>query len=242
MAADREAQEHPRGLAVLPRERERADRPAGDQREPQLGVRAWPGARGREDRDAHGDPNVACLLTWFVPGAGHLYLGRVTAAWIAFVVVQGLYALGWWLSDGRTFEYLDPELRGLFATVLTPEVGNLGAMIAQIKWVGFGGPELSPFPSTIALGSTLCALSGIANVCAIVHAHLDARTPADAPRQLVEFRDLLLALPERQRTVLVMRFLEDCPDEEIAAVLDCRRATVRSLAARALARIRRELT
>ena len=71
--------------------------------------------------------------------------------------------------------------------------------------------------------------------------HVDA-PPADAPQQLVEFRDLLLALPERQRTVLVMRFLEDCPDEEIAAVLDCRRATVRSLAARALARIRRELT
>ena len=71
--------------------------------------------------------------------------------------------------------------------------------------------------------------------------HVDA-PPVDAPRQLIEFRDLLLALPVRQRAVLVMRFLEDLPDSEIAEALGCRRATVRSLAARGLARIRKDLT
>lgn len=70
---------------------------------------------------------------------------------------------------------------------------------------------------------------------------LDA-PPAEAPSQLVEFRDVLLALPDRQRAVLVLRYVDDLDDEAIAATLGCRRATVRSLAARGLAAIRRELT
>lgn len=66
--------------------------------------------------------------------------------------------------------------------------------------------------------------------------------PTDAAPQLVELRDLLLALPPRQRAVLVMRFVDDASDDEIAAALGCRRATVRSLAARGLAALRKELT
>jgi RNA polymerase sigma-70 factor (sigma-E family) len=46
-------------------------------------------------------------------------------------------------------------------------------------------------------------------------------------------------LPGRQRTVLVLRFYEGLPDDEIAAIVGCRRATVRSLAARGLAALRR---
>jgi RNA polymerase sigma-70 factor (sigma-E family) len=46
-------------------------------------------------------------------------------------------------------------------------------------------------------------------------------------------------LPVRQRTVLVLRYYEGVPDTEIAAIIGCRRATVRSLAARGLAALRR---
>jgi len=45
-------------------------------------------------------------------------------------------------------------------------------------------------------------------------------------------------LPARQRAVLVLRYYEDLPDPQIADVLGCRRATVRSLAARGLAALR----
>jgi RNA polymerase sigma-70 factor (sigma-E family) len=48
----------------------------------------------------------------------------------------------------------------------------------------------------------------------------------------------LATLPERQRTVLVLRYYLDLPDREIAAALDCREGTVRSLAARAFATLR----
>jgi len=42
----------------------------------------------------------------------------------------------------------------------------------------------------------------------------------------------------RSRAVLVLRFFEDLPDEEIAEMLGCRPSTVRSQIARALARLR----
>ena len=66
--------------------------------------------------------------------------------------------------------------------------------------------------------------------------------PVDLPTDLVELRDALDVLTERQRAVVVLRYLLDLPDDEIADTLSCRVATVRSIAARALARLRKELT
>ncbi len=53
---------------------------------------------------------------------------------------------------------------------------------------------------------------------------------------------LLRGLPVRQRTVLVLRIHLDLPDEEIARLMNCPEPTVRSLAFRALATLRKELT
>jgi len=56
--------------------------------------------------------------------------------------------------------------------------------------------------------------------------------------QREEMWALLGALPMRQRAVLVLRFYEDCTDAEIADLLHCREATVRSHASKGLARLR----
>jgi DNA-directed RNA polymerase specialized sigma24 family protein len=45
-------------------------------------------------------------------------------------------------------------------------------------------------------------------------------------------------LPERQRAVLVLRYLFDLPDAEVGEILGVATATVRSQAARAIARLR----
>lgn len=49
---------------------------------------------------------------------------------------------------------------------------------------------------------------------------------------------LVRALPERQRAAVVLRYVHDMTDEQIAAVLDCRRVSVRSLISRAVAAMR----
>jgi RNA polymerase sigma factor (sigma-70 family) len=48
-------------------------------------------------------------------------------------------------------------------------------------------------------------------------------------------------LPHRQRAVLVLRYFENLSEVEIAHTLSCRPGTVKSLAARALQRLRQEL-
>lgn len=125
--------------------------------------------------ERRGDPNVAVLLTWFLPGAGHMYLGRVGLGLLLFLLVEGLYVLGWVLGDGRTFEYLDPELRGPLATLLAPEAGNLCAMLFHLKSSGWGSEEALPFPRWMVLASFASALSGILNLFVAAHAHLEAR-------------------------------------------------------------------
>jgi len=114
------------------------------------------------------------LLTWFVPGAGHLYLGKVRIAALAFVVIQGLYALGFFLSEGLFLNVLPPELRGRFAGVLAPEVGNLGALLLHLSKVGFlEVPRV--WPEAMDLGVTLTAASGVLNLILVARANLDAR-------------------------------------------------------------------
>ena len=127
-----------------------------------------------------GDPTVAALLTWFVPGAGHLYLGRAGFAVVAFLVVEGLYALGLFLSDGRAFEILPAEMRGQFAPFLSPELGNLGALLFHSSRFGFGGPEPTILPSTLQAGMALTAASGVLNALLMSRAHLDARVAPEA--------------------------------------------------------------
>jgi RNA polymerase sigma-70 factor (sigma-E family) len=56
-----------------------------------------------------------------------------------------------------------------------------------------------------------------------------------------ELADVVRRLPERQRTVVVLRYWADWSEADIAQALDCRPGTVKSLASRALARLREEL-
>ncbi|MGC5015596.1 SigE family RNA polymerase sigma factor [Streptosporangium sp. DT93] len=59
---------------------------------------------------------------------------------------------------------------------------------------------------------------------------------AVATREAV--RQALARLPVRQRAVIVLRYFADLPDRQIAEILDCSVATVRSQASRALRKLR----
>ena len=73
---------------------------------------------------------------------------------------------------------------------------------------------------------------------AVARRHPPAPAPLVMPRELVEFRDLLLGLPLRQRAAVVLRYFCDLSDPDIAEVLGCRPATVRGLVQRGLANLR----
>ncbi|MEM6566922.1 MAG: DUF6677 family protein [Planctomycetota bacterium] len=122
------------------------------------------------------NPTFAALLTWLMPGAGHVYLGRTRTAVIAFLAIQGMYIAGVLLSGGMFLEILPPEMRGRFAAALTPEAGNLGALLLHVRQYGFGSGIPQPFPPTLHLGVALTASSGITNLILASRAHFDART------------------------------------------------------------------
>ncbi|SDU52689.1 SigE family RNA polymerase sigma factor [Jiangella alkaliphila] len=65
----------------------------------------------------------------------------------------------------------------------------------------------------------------------------EADRSADAVRRL-DLRSALQQLGPRQRAVLVLRYLEDLPEAEVAQIMGCSVGTVRSQAHRALARLR----
>ncbi|MDP9019845.1 MAG: sigma-70 family RNA polymerase sigma factor [Actinomycetota bacterium] len=63
----------------------------------------------------------------------------------------------------------------------------------------------------------------------------------DVGLQADELWDALLHLPYRQRAALVLRYYEDASEAAIAAALDVRPATVRSLVHRGLEKLRKEV-
>lgn len=92
--------------------------------------------------------------------------------------------------------------------------------------------------------------AALVNACRSYHRRqvLDKRRAAyqlpgeDMPRQLVELRDVLLKLPLKQRSAVVLRYLVGLDDDETADILGCSRSTVRTLVARALRCLRKDLS
>jgi RNA polymerase sigma factor (sigma-70 family) len=88
----------------------------------------------------------------------------------------------------------------------------------------------------------------VVNQCRSLHRRLIRAPKPDAPvdarldGDLVELQDSLAALPPRQRTAIVLRYLCDLPDAEIADILKCRQTTVRTLIHRGLADLRTAIT
>lgn len=64
-------------------------------------------------------------------------------------------------------------------------------------------------------------------------------TPGRVELRADELADAVASLPFRQRAVIVLRYYGGLSEAEIASALGCRNGTVKSLAARALARLER---
>lgn len=76
-----------------------------------------------------------------------------------------------------------------------------------------------------------------------LQAEADPEALPDHAERIVARDDLLRqvhALPERQRTAVILRYFEDLDDAEIARLMDCEPVTVRSYVSRGLAGLRTE--
>jgi RNA polymerase sigma-70 factor (sigma-E family) len=75
------------------------------------------------------------------------------------------------------------------------------------------------------------------------HAGRERAEPVDlGPREeLLVVRAAIRRLPARQRTVLVLRYHQDLPEQEVARLLRIPVGTVKSLSNRGMARLRRDL-
>jgi len=75
-----------------------------------------------------------------------------------------------------------------------------------------------------------------------VVARVPERPAQDQEMVMVEarlaLRDALLALPPGKRAVLVLRYLEDLPEAQVADILGCSVGTVRSQTHKAIAQLR----
>ncbi len=70
---------------------------------------------------------------------------------------------------------------------------------------------------------------------------LPTQDPTVVADTRVALRDALLALPPGKRTVLVLRYLEDLPEAQVAEILGCSIGTVRSQTHKAIAQLRSQV-
>jgi len=106
-----------------------------------------------------------CVVSWLVPGAGHLMLGRRQKAVIFFVTLCVMFAIGLALK-GRlaAFDFSDP-LVGLAA------IANLGMGIPYFIARGLDLGQGLVTAASYEYGNTFLIVSGLLNMLVAVDAY-----------------------------------------------------------------------
>ena len=113
------------------------------------------------------EPAVAafvCVIAWAVPGAGHLWLGRLHRGVIFLVALPLMFAVGLWL-EGRIFPF---------------DVGQPLAALAAVADLGIGAPyflaralelgEGRVISTTYEYGNTFLVVAGLLNMLVVIDA------------------------------------------------------------------------
>jgi hypothetical protein len=110
-------------------------------------------------------PAAVCVVSWLVPGAGHLMLGRRQKGLIFLIALPLMFAIGLAI-DGRLFPFMFTEpLVGLAA------VANLGMgvpyLIARALDLGPGVVTAASYE----YGNTFLIVSGLLNMLVAIDAY-----------------------------------------------------------------------
>lgn len=110
-------------------------------------------------------PPVVCVLSWLVPGAGHLLLGRRQKGLIFLVALPAMFAIGLALS-GRLFPFMfsDP-LVGLAALANA----GMGIPYAIASVLGMGEGVVTA--ASYEYGNAFLIVSGLLNTLVVIDAY-----------------------------------------------------------------------
>ncbi|HZN61094.1 MAG TPA: DUF6677 family protein [Planctomycetota bacterium] len=128
----------------------------------------------------HRRTGAAFFLAWFVPGAGHLLLGRPVKAAVLFLILSTLYVTGLWLSGWKLVSFDDNPFYyvGQFGSGITMALGRL---LAEPK-----GYPSDAFPTKwIDPAMLYVCVAGLLNVVVTVGV-FDAARPPHAPEKAGE--------------------------------------------------------
>lgn len=110
-------------------------------------------------------PAAVCVVSWLVPGAGHLMQGRREKGVIFLLALPVMFAIGLALK-GRLFPFLFSEpLVGLAA------VANLGMGVPYFiaRLMGFGAGIVTA--ASYEYGNTFLIVSGLLNMLVAIDAY-----------------------------------------------------------------------
>ncbi|MCY4660530.1 MAG: hypothetical protein OXF93_12065 [Acidobacteria bacterium] len=112
---------------------------------------------------------VACALAWALPGAGHLWLGRVRKGATFLVVLPLMFCVGVWL-EGSVYP-LDPTQP--VVTLLALADLGAGGLYVLARLAGFGEGAVAAV--THEYGNTFILTAGLLNVLVTLDAFDTAR-------------------------------------------------------------------
>ena len=110
-------------------------------------------------------PAVVCVVSWLVPGAGHLVQGRRQKGLVFLIALPVMFAIGLAL-DGRLFPFIfsDP-LVGLAA------IANLGMGVPYFIASGLGLGKGVVTAASYEYGNTFLMTAGLLNFLVILDAY-----------------------------------------------------------------------
>ena len=108
---------------------------------------------------------LVCAAAWFVPGAGHMWMGRLRTGGLLLAALPLMYACGVWLQ-GEIFSIdLSQPLASLAA------LANMGMgfpfLIARVAGLGAG----NVVAATYEFGNTFLVVAGLLNSLVVIDAY-----------------------------------------------------------------------
>jgi len=117
------------------------------------------------ERTQSTNPTLISIVAWMLPGAGHLWQGRVQKGVTFVVTLPVMFAFGLWL-DGRLFPF-EPS-QPLVALAAFASLGN-GIPFVIAKLLGFGQGVVTA--ASYEYGNTFLIVAGLLNMLVVLDAY-----------------------------------------------------------------------